>query len=131
MSDLSVYAANQFNDWLSQGTIDAAPSNIYVTVFDSGGTELDGDLSNARASTTAGTDWNENGTSFTNANDIDLGEAAVDISNVDEIALYDAATGGNELARYTLADSTFDLSAGTNLIFDAGEIDFDVIDRTQ
>jgi len=131
MSDLSVYAANQFNDWLSQGTIDSAPSNIYVTVFDDTGTELDGDLANARASTTAGTDWNESGTSFTNANDIDLGEAGVDISNVQDIALYDAATGGNELARYTLADATFDLSAGTNLIFDAGQIDFDVIDRTQ
>ena len=131
MSELSVYAAGQFVDWLSQGTIDAAPSNIYITVYDDTGTELDGDLANARASTTAGTDWTVNGTDFENTNLIDLGEAAVDLTNIQDVALFDASTGGNELARYTLNDATFDLSAGSKLQFEAGQLTFDVIDRTE
>jgi hypothetical protein len=131
MSDLSVYAAGQFVDWLSQGTIDTAPSNIYITVYDDTGTELDGDLANARASTTAGTDWTVNGTDFENTNLIDLGEATADLTNIQDVALFDAATGGNELARYTLNDANFDLSTGSKLQFEAGQLTFDVIDRTE
>lgn len=133
MSDFSVYTAEQITDWMSQGTIDAAPSNIYVTVFDSGGTELDGSFPNARFETTTGTDWDEDadGTGFTNANNIDFGEAASDVTDVTDVALYDASTGGNEIARYQLTDAPFDVSAGTNLIFLQDDIDFDVKDRTE
>ena len=133
MSDFSVYTAEQITDWMSQGTIEAAPTDLYVTVFDSGGNELDGDFPNARAQTSTGTDWNEDadGTGFTNANNIDFGEAASDVTDVTDVALYDASTGGNEIARYQLTDAPFDVSAGTNLIFLSDDIDFDVRDRTE
>lgn len=131
MSDLSVYAGEQFVDWLSQGTINSAPSNIYVTVFDDTGTELDGDFATARASTSAGTDWTDNGTDFENTSQISLGEATTDVSNIDDVALYDSSTGGNELARYQMTDSLFDVSSGTELLFEAGDLTFDVKDRTQ
>jgi len=133
MSDFSVYTAEQITDWMSQGTVATAPTDLYVTVFDSGGNELDGSFPNARFQTDTGADWNEDadGTGFTNANNIDFGEAASDVTDVTDIALYDASTGGNEIARYQLTDAPFDVSAGTNLIFLSDDIDFDVRDRTE
>lgn len=133
MSDFSVYTSQQFTDWMSQGTINAAPSDLYITVFDDTNTELSSSLSNARTQTTAGTDWNEDadGGGFTNANLIDLGEATADLTNIEDVAIYDAATGGNEIARYTLTDAPFDLATGSSLEFKAGQLNFDVIDRTE
>jgi len=82
-------------------------------------------------STATGTDWSIVNTGFENANDIDFGEAVGDVNNLTEIALFDAATGGNEIARYALSGAPFDVSDGTTLIFPAGNITFDVQDRTE
>jgi len=132
MSDFSVYTAGQVADWMSQGTIATAPSNLYVTVFDDTGTERASDFaSGGRVSTTTGTDWSIVNTGFENANDIDFGEAVGDVNNLTEIALFDASTGGNEIARYALSGAPFDVSDGTTLIFPAGNISFDVQDRTE
>ena len=131
MSDFSVYTAQQVADFMSQGTVDAAPSNIYVTLFDDTGTELDGDFQNARVSTAAGSDWDSPDTDFDNANVIDFGEATSDVTNIQDVALYDASTGGNELARYQLDSAPFDVSTGTELKFEAGNLSFDVLDRTE
>jgi hypothetical protein len=133
MSDFSVYTAEQITDWMSQGSINTAPADLYITVFDDTGTELDGSLSNARAQTSAGTDWNEDadGTGFENANLISLGEATASLSNIQEVGIFDSATGGNLLARYTLTDAPFDLATGSSIEFKAGELAFDVIDRTE
>lgn len=131
MSDFSVYTAEQVRDWMSQGTVDTPPSNIYVTVFDDTGTERSSDFASARATTAAGTDWNTPGTSFENASQITLGEATADVQNIEDVALFDADTGGNLLARYTLSDAPFDVSTGTVLLWDAGDLSFDIVDRTE
>lgn len=131
MSDFSVYTAEQVVDFMSQGTVNTAPTDIYVTLYDDTGTELDGDFANARVQTAAGTDWTDNGSSFTNANLIDFGEAGADLTNIQDVALFDAATGGNELARYQLNDAPFDISSGSTLEFAATDLSFDVRDRTQ
>jgi len=136
MSDFSVYTAGQIRDWMSQGTIDAAPSNIYVALFDSAGNEVSGDFVNDRVETTAGTDWEQESgdtTSFTNANNLDFGEAEVDVNDIVDVALYDdtLSNGGNEIARYAIDDSPFDVSAGTNHIFLVNDLSFDVRDRTE
>lgn len=131
MSDFSVYTAQQVADWMSQGTVDTAPANVYVTVFDDTGTEQDSNFASARAETTAGTDWDSPGTDFENNTPISLGEASSDVTNIQDVALYDAATGGNELARYQLNDAPFDVSQGTVLSFDTGDLTFDVVDRTE
>lgn len=131
MSDFSVYTAGEIADWMSQGTVETPPTSLYVTVFDDTDTELDGDLANARAETTTGTDWDIVSTGFENAADIDLGEATTELTNVEDVALFDAATGGNEIARYTIEQAPFNVAEGSNLIFNAGELSFDVVDRTQ
>jgi len=135
MSDLSTYAADQIADWLSQGTIDAAPGSIYVAVFDTGDTEVSGDFANNRVETTAGTDWqyiDAEQTNFENAVQIDFGEAVGDVNDIEDVALYDdtLANGGNELARYTITDAPFTVADGTKLVFDTGELEFNVIQRT-
>ena len=133
MSDFSVYTAEQIVDFMSQGVVEAAPGNIYVALFDSGGNEVSGDFANDRVETTAGADWDVVGTDFENAVNIDFGEAAVDVNGIVDVALFDdtLANGGNEIARYAMNDTPFDVSAGTNHIFLIGELTFDVRDRTE
>lgn len=132
MTDFSAYLAGEIVDWMSQGTdADPAPSSVYVTVFDDTNTERDGSLTGARAEVPAGTGWTVTGTAFENTNDITLGEASTDINNITDVALYDAATGGNQLARYQINEAPFTVADGSTLTFQAGELSFDVIDNTQ
>ena len=136
MSDFSVYTAEQIRDWMSQGTVATPPTNLYVALFDSGGTEVSGDFVNDRVATTTGADWQPStgdSTSFENVNNLDFGEAEVDVNDVVDVGLFDdtLANGGNEIARYSIDDSPFDVSAGTNHIFLIGELSFDVRDRTE
>ena len=132
MSDFSVYTAEQVADFMSQGTIETPPSELYVAVFDDTGTERSGDFaSDGRVSTTTGTDWDIVATGFENGAAIDFGEAVGDVTNLQDIALFDASTGGNEIARYTMSGAPFDVADGTTLIFPIGNVTFDVVDRTE
>jgi len=131
MSDFSTYIADQIADWMSQGTIDPAPDPVYVALFDDTGTEVSGDFANDRAETAAGTDWSyidAEETNFENANLIDFGEATTTVNNIEDVALYDdtLANGGNQLARYTIDDTPFDVAAGTKHQFETGDLEFDV-----
>lgn len=133
MSDFSVYTAEQIRDWLSQGTIDTPTTNLYVAVFDDTDTERSSEFANGRVQTAAATDWSTVSTGFENNVQIDFGEALNDISNLEDIAIYDdtIAAGGNELARFTMTDAPFDVSSGTELLFGSGTVTFDVVDRTE
>jgi len=130
MSDFSVFTADEIVNWMSQGTVGTPPSDLYVTLFDDTGTELDDDLQNGRVQTATGTGWDVTNTSFENAAQIDFGEATADFS-IQEVALFDAATGGNEIARYAIATAPQDITTGTRVFFPAGDLSFDVIDRTE
>ena len=132
MSDFSPYLAGEIVDWMSQGTaFDGAPSDLYVTVFDDTNTERDGSLTGARAAVPTDTGWTVTATSFENADDVSLGEASEDISNITDVALYDAETDGNQLARYEINEAPFTVADGSTLTFQAGELSFDVVDNTQ
>ena len=136
MSDFSVYTAQQVVDWMSQGTVATAPTNLYVALFDDTGTEVSGDFLNDRPETTTGADWNETGTNntdFENASAIQFGEATVDVNSIQDVALFDdtLANGGNEIARYPTDNAPFDVAEGSTLTFNAGQLSFDVIDRTE
>jgi hypothetical protein len=131
MSDFSVHIAGEILDLMTQGTVRTPPSNIFVAVIDGTGTERSTDFQNDRASTSAGTDWTVTDTEVANANDISLGEATVDVNGLVDVALFDAATGGNKLAQYTMDSTPFDVSTGTTLTFPAGDLSFDVIDETE
>lgn len=131
MSDLSAYAAGQFVDWLSQGTIATPPSSLYVALFDQTGAEVSTDFVNNRVEVPAGTGWNKVGTDFENADTVSFGEAAVDVSDIVDVALFDAATGGNELARYPHDEAPFDIAEGTTHLFEPADLQFEVVDRTE
>jgi hypothetical protein len=94
---------------------------------------VSGNFTNGRVEATAGTDWTIVSTGFENASDLSFGEATTDITNIEDVALFDGdlATGANELARFTLTDAPFDVSDGTVLAFNAGDLSFDVVDRTE
>ena len=133
MSDFSVYTAGQIADWMSQGTVASPPTNLYVAVFDDTDTERSGDFQNDRVQTATGTDWTIVNTEFESGVQVDFGEATVDVTNLQDIALFDdtLANGGNEIARYTMKDAPFSVAAGTSLVFAAGDISFDVEDNTE
>jgi hypothetical protein len=115
---------------MSQGVVGNPPSDLYVTLYDDTGTELDGDLQNGRVQTAAGTDWDVTNTSFENASEINFGDALADIT-VQEVAIFDAATGGNEIARYAIDSAPDSRNSGTRIFFPAGDLSFDVVDRTE
>jgi hypothetical protein len=134
MSDFSISLAQEIISLMTQGAVRTPPSNIFVGVFDTSDTERSTDFANNRAGTTAGIDWNvvgANSTDVQNANEISLGEANVDVNDLENVALFDSATGGNKLAEYTMDAAPFDVSAGTTLLFAAGDLSFDVRDETE
>ena len=133
MSDFSPYTAGEVSDWMSQGTVDAPPTDLYVAVFDNTNTERSGDFQNDRVQVTTGSGWTTVQTGFENADTIDFGEATVDVNDLEDIALYDdtLANGGNQIARYTMTDATFSVATGTNLLFSAGNVTFDVLDTDE
>lgn len=129
MTDLTLYSADQIADWLSQGTdMPAAPTTLYVALFDDTDTELSSDLQNGRVGVSAGTGWDltDSGTKFDNAAEIDFGEATVDLTNVQYVRLYDSSTGGNALTETTLDSAPIDVSSGTRVFFEAGQFTFDI-----
>jgi len=133
MSDFSAYTAGEVADWMSQGTVASPPTNLYVAVFDDTDTERSGDFQNDRVQTATGTDWTIVDTGFESGVQVDFGEATVDVTNLQDIALFDdtLANGGNEIARYPMTDAPFSVTTGTNLLFSAGNITFDVLDNTE
>lgn len=138
MTDFSPHLAGEIVDWMSQGSdMATAPSSLWVTVFDSTDTELDGDLDGARAEVSTGSGWTRTNTAFENAAEVSLGEATSDLTNVEDVAIYDSETLGNQLARYPIdsldgssVTPPFDVSQGTTLRFKAGDLSFDVQDTS-
>jgi len=132
MSDLSTALADEFTEAIFKNT---APTilpvaNVYVTLYDGTGTEIDGDLQNGRVQT-APADWTlTTSNDVENATEVNFGEALSDISQISEVALFDAATGGSEIARYALEES-FDVSTATRVFFPVATLTFDVLDRTE
>jgi hypothetical protein len=132
MTDFSAYLAEQIVDWMSQNTqLDTPPTALWITVYDDTNTELDANLTDARKDVTTSGGWTKNGTNFENASQISLGEASSELSNVTDVALFDAETGGNEIARYEINEAPFNVASGSELTFEAGDLSFDVVDRTE
>jgi len=65
---------------------------------------------------------------FENAVEIDFGQASSDVDNINRFAVYDASTGGNLLLTAPIDDAPFDVSIGTRVKFDTGNVSFDVIE---
>jgi len=131
-SDWGADFAADLVDYLSQGTdLPAAPGTVYVTLYDGGGTELNGSLQNGRLAVTTGTGFNKpNATELENANELNFGEATADIT-VQEFALKDQDADdatATEYVRATITDAPQDYASGTRVFFNAGELSADVLE---
>jgi hypothetical protein len=138
MSDsLSGYLADQLVNWISKGNaFDSSPGSVYVTLWDDTDTELSSEFPNAREEVpTSGWTVTDSGSGFDsrfeNAVNIDFGEANSDVNNISRFAVYDASTGGNLLLTSPIDDSPFDVSSGTKVKFDAGNVSFDAIEYNE
>lgn len=135
MTSLSGYLADQITNYLANGTqFNTPPGSLWVTVWDDTGTELSSSFPNARLEVTSSgwTVTDPSGASFDsrfeNANALDFGQASSDVTNVERFAVYDAQTGGNLLLTSVIDSSPFDVSSGTALTFEAGDVSFDAVE---
>jgi len=129
---LSTYLATEIIEWLAAGTaFDAAPSTLYVSVEDDTDTDRSGDFANAPVGV-ASADWTITGTTFDNANDINLGAASTDVNGVETITIYDGSDPGtaNLLLETPITGGPYDVASGTELIFRAGDVDYDAVEET-
>jgi len=127
----SEYFATQITEYFADATQMPTPSDpLYVTLFDDTMTELDGNLTNARAPIDA-TEWSITGTNFENTAEISLGEASTTLENVTFGAVYDSETGGNRLLIGELTEAPFNIANGTNFQFEVGDISADIRDETE
>jgi hypothetical protein len=78
MSDLTKYTASQFINWLTQGQINQAPSQIYVGLINNVEKEISAAFLSGRIKTDAANDWNRTGQSkVVNENKIVFSDANV------------------------------------------------------
>lgn len=134
MSAFSEYLAEELTNWLASNTgFASSPTDLYVTLWNDQDNELSTEFPNARLSVN-NSDWTvtDSGASFDsrfeNAVEIDFGQASSDVDNINRFAVYDASTGGNLLLTAPIDDAPFDVSSGTRVKFDVGNVSFDVIE---
>ena len=124
---LTDYSATELLEWIFAATdVDPAPSNTYLTLLDSTGADLAADLDAARLQT-APADWSITGSDVDNAAELSLGNATADISDITYAALFDAASGGNELLRTTLPNDPTSIATGTEWTWEVGDLTFDAV----
>jgi len=130
---LSTYLATEIVEYLANATqFDTPPSTLYVSVEDDTDTDLSGSLSNAPVGV-GSANWTISGTTFENDTNINLGEATTDLTNVETVAIYDGSDIGgtaNLLLETPLQGGPYDVSDGTNITFETGDITYDAIEET-
>jgi hypothetical protein len=128
------FAEELANYFISGTDITAPPTDVYVTLYDDTGTELNGDVSNGRVALSVGGDIQQGGdaTQFENAVEVNFGEATSDIT-VQEFAIKDQDANDATALEYFRADVTNapqSYTSGTRVFFAVGDLDVDILDQT-
>lgn len=129
---LSNYLATEIIEWLANAEdFDTAPDTLYVSVEDDTDTDLSDDLQNAPVGI-GSSDWVTSDTTFKNDTDVNLGEASANLDNVETITIYDGSDPGedNLLLETPITNGPFDVSDGTELIFESGDIEYDAVEES-
>ncbi|UXF50003.1 hypothetical protein 7841G3A7_18 [Haloquadratum phage sp.] len=133
MSDLTVYTAGQFINWLTQGQINQPPSQIYVGLINNAGTEISADFLSGRAETIADGDWDRTGqTKAVNQNKIVFSDATGNFL-IESVALFesDLNQGGEKLVEVPVNNAPVSVFFGNDVIVNPTELEFDMLDVTQ
>ncbi len=126
MASLTQYLEDQILNWLKGSTFASAPANVYVDLLDGSGNSILSTITGSanRQSITFGTITTDGtGRIMANSTDITFTASAVGGATAVSASVHDAQTGGNELARETLASSKT-ISAADEVKFSAGNLTF-------
>jgi hypothetical protein len=129
MSDLTEYTASQFINWLTQGQINQAPSQIYVGLINDIGKEISGGFLSGRIKTVAADDWDRTGQSkVVNQNKIVFSDANENFF-IDSVALFesDINEGGEKLIEIPVDDAPVIVLSGNDVRIDPTELEFDML----
>jgi hypothetical protein len=126
MASLSQYLEDEILEWIKGTTFAAAPTTVYVDLLDSGDLSILNTIAGSanRQSITFGTITTDGtGRIMSNSADITFTASAVGSATAVAAAIYDAQTGGNQLAQQDLASSKA-ISSGDEVKFSAGNLTF-------
>jgi len=120
--------------FLTATDITAPPTDVYVTLYDDTGTELNGSLQNGRVavSTSGGFSQGADATQIENAAEVNFGEATADIT-VQEFAIKDSDADDATALEYFRADinsAPQDFATNTRVFFEAGQLTANILDKT-
>jgi hypothetical protein len=131
-SDMSVYVGNKVCRWLAGNAMPAAPAACYVALFNgspkASGVDVTTTIRAAgRVAITFDAIANDGvDNEITNSTDVDFGQAAGDVANLDYVGIFDAASGGNLLFSKALPGGPFAVAAGTPIKFLTGDLTFTI-----
>jgi len=131
-SDMNVYLGNKVCRWLAGNAMPTAPAACYVGLFNgnpktSGAEVSDTINAGGRVAITFDAIANDGvDNEITNSADVDFGQAAGDVANLDYVGIFDAASGGNLLFSKALPGGPFAVAAGTPIKFLTGDLTFTI-----
>ena len=131
-SDMSTYLGNKLCRWLAGNAMPAAPTGCYAALFNgnpkTSGVEVTDTINAAGRVAIAFDAIADDGVDneVTNLADVDFGEAAGDVANLDYVGIFDAAPGGNLLFSKALPGGPFAVATGTPIKFLTGDLTFTI-----
>lgn len=128
-SDLTLYMGNALCRYFAGTAMPTAPTGLYVALYDGdpkgAGTEVTTTIRAAgRVACPVTSPAVGNTNTMSNNADVDFGNAAGAVANLSHFAIFDAASAGNMLAAKPLTGGPFSVSAGRQVLFVTGDLDF-------
>ena len=131
-SDMSTYLGNKLCRWLAGNAMPAAPGDCWVGLFDgdpkAAGSEVTSTIRVAGRVAISFDAIADDGVDneITNSADVDFGDAAGAVANLDYVGIFDAAPGGNLLFSKALPGGPFAVAAGMPIKFLTGDMTFTI-----
>jgi hypothetical protein len=120
MSDMAPYLGDMLLDWLKGAAFDAAPADIYASLYngdpDAAGVELTGTINLTRQAITFGSIAAR---SMDNSAEIDFGTANA-TGTATYVVLWDAAVSGNQISKKSIASAG--ITSGEKVAISVGDL---------
>ena len=126
MADLSDYTRQKLTDWITGKASMPATTTRYVGLWDgdpkAGGTEVTTTIRAAGRLALSATAADSQGNA-SNSLEVNFGDAA-GAASVSYVGIHDASSAGNLITADALSGGTQEITAGTPVVFAAGELVF-------